>query len=350
MASLTSRSRLRSAFTLIELLVVIAIIAILIGLLLPAVQKVREAAARMKCQNNLKQIGIALHAYHDGIGRLPPGGANDRAPFGTSSSGWGSSWLTYILPYIEQDNLFRQLTFNGSSGWSHATNAQRISNVTISTYRCPSSPLPINCPSPPPASGTNIMMPTYVGIAGAVNSLIPGYTEARQNSGGGSTGCCSGGIATGGGVLHPYSQTQFSGITDGLTNTIVVSEHGDFLTTANGARVAWTASGPHGWMIGVAGGNAPPGYNPGGDARMFQLTGIRYAINRKTGWTNGGNCGSEGVCDNTGANIPLNSAHTGGVNTLLGDGSVRFLRDTIPLSTLAQLATRDDGVVLPSID
>src|SRR5687767_4649850 len=99
----------RRGFTLIELLVVVAIIAILIGLLLPAVQKVREAAARAKCQNNLKQFGLALHHYHDARGRLPPGGSyNPSPPWATTWDGDKGSWIVYTLPFLERDDLFRQ--------------------------------------------------------------------------------------------------------------------------------------------------------------------------------------------------------------------------------------------------
>ncbi len=346
----------RRGFTLIELLVVIAIIAILIGLLLPAVQKVRSAAARMSCQNNLKQIGIAMHAYHDVKNYLPPGGAADQAPtFGTGptgGAGWGSSWMVYILPYVEQGNFFTNWQLFGSSGWGNGTDGSLLNNMVVKIYRCPSTTLPdiqtgLTNPTSNPGGNGTAMVPTYAAIAGAVPGLIPGVSDTRSNSGGGSTGCCSGGIIASNGVLFPNAQIKLTGISDGTSNTMLVSEQSDVLTTTSGQKVTWNASGPHGWAIGAGSIQVPPNYQPGGDARAMQMTTIRYPINQKTGWTpTPGNCASQGVCDNTGQNIPLNSTHTGGVNILLGDGSVRFISDSIPIATLAGLAVRDDGAPL----
>jgi len=341
----------RYGFTLIELLVVIAIIAVLIGLLLPAVQKVREAAARAQCQGNLKQIGIAMHAHQNDKGALPPGCTTDAASGGVNwgtGGGWGSSWMVFLLPYVEQNNLFNQWQFTGNSGYVNGTNRALDNNLYLSIYRCPSAALPKFT-----QYTATVMQPNYVAISGASNDALAGtgYTESRIDNAAAGVNCCSGGgPASGGGVFFRGSQVKITDITDGSSNTMLISEQTDYLITTDGAKKPWNSGGLYGWSMGTNRNDALN--NTAGNAtdnRQFNCTTIRYNINQKTGWsTNGGN-GSQagdctvGVCYDLGNNMPLNSTHAGGVNVLMGDGSVRFLSDSTPIGILALIATRDDG-------
>jgi len=351
----------RRGFTLIELLVVIAIIAILIGLLLPAVQKVRAAAARMSCQNNLKQIGLACHNYADQKrGILPPSGSFNGTPWGTGSS-WGFSWRVWILPYIEQGPLFDQISVfmnatatNGGPvaqpGWTGALStgpkcSDVLNNVRINIYRCPSTTLPDKCVSG--ANGASIMPSDYVGVSGVENGTITGFNDSRryQNTGTGN----GGGLQFGGGALIPNGDVKLASIQDGTSNTILASEQSDTLTIGapgSETRVAWSATSYHGWAIGMSAAGIPPA-SPG-DGRGFGSTVIKYQINLKkfpsVSPPNGDCSPAFGICIYSSPMTPLNSAHGGGVNVVFCDGSVRFLSDSTTLDTLGRLATRDDGL------
>jgi len=353
--------RQRQGFTLIELLVVIAIIAVLIGLLLPAVQKVREAANRMQCTNNLKQQMLGIHNYHDSFQKFPPGGAANVKPWG-NGSGWGWSWRVFILPYMEQANLFQnlqQFQTAGSPGWSGSSVGPPVvaawtvlDGVIIKPYLCPSSPVPVPCNQPPNAAA-KIFASSYTGINGADNGVItnPAWNDARRYANSGSGSACCSGVQMGGGVLISNGQLNMASIVDGTSNTMVISEQSDFLTVDTGAnltRVYWSANSNHGWAIGQGGTGTPPG-NPG-DGRGLPTTALAYQINQKI-WPSvpkAGNCDpGVGFCPNSSSRVPLNAAHSGGVNAALADGSVRFVSDNTALDTLGKLVTRDDGFVLP---
>ena len=322
-------SNRRSGFTLIELLVVIAIIAVLIALLVPAVQKVREAAARAQCQNNLKQIAIALHGFHDTFKRLPPGATGDYTPWGSGNNDWGSSWKVFILPYIEQNAIFSKWQFSGSSGYTNGNNQPMVSGNTISVYRCPSSVMPAMYSNMANGGGWNQMFTSYVGIAGASNDPAAWGVGPGTNSAAG--------------ILFAYSKVTMVSITDGTSNTMFVGEQSDQLRDANNQPVqgGWgpiTSQGPHGWTMGCNSTGQADGRN---NDRVFNCMTVRWQI----GQTGLGNNASNGTNDNTGSNIPLSSNHTGGCNIALADGSVRFLTSSTPLLTLQNLAMRNDGQI-----
>jgi prepilin-type N-terminal cleavage/methylation domain-containing protein len=346
-----SEQNIRSGFTLIELLVVIAIIAVLIALLLPAVQQAREAARRSQCKNNMKQLGLALHMFHDSYNVFPMGCSpdlNTSATPPTVQASWGSSWKVHILPYFDQAPIYSKWVFQSSSGYSNAANIQYVNGINLAGFRCPSSSLPAMSPYSN-TSGYLEMFTSYTGTGGSVatniGTALNGVSPFAQNVDWSSGNA---GYVSGNGTLFPNSKTRIANITDGTTNTFIVHEESDNLRDANNIPIpggfgAITSQGPHGWTMGANGDTRlPPNYQNGGDNRQFNCSTIRWNINQR----GLGNSCSNGTCDNTGANIPMSSQHVGGAHALLGDGSVRFISQNLDGTILVRLAAvADSGVI-----
>jgi len=282
----------RRGFTLIELLVVIAIIAILIGLLLPAVQKVREAAARLKCQNNLKQIGLALHSYHDSNGGLPPAyRASGILP------GWG--WSSMILPYVEQDGLYRNLQVNqvvfggGATTVTSANVPGGWSQIKLSIFRCPSDLGPdLN----PDRQGH--AMSNYRAVAGP--TTYP-FFYADQDMGG---------------VMYQNSNVRFTDVTDGTSNTLAVGECSYDLRIGKLACI-WVG------MTGLLNGS-------------IRISDVMWWVDESTAQVNGP------------APQAFSSRHGAGNGALFMfcDGSVRFFRNDTDPNKIRWIAGRNDGQVV----
>ena len=325
-----NRTTLQRGFTLVELLVVIAIIGILIALLLPAVQAAREAARRSQCSNNLKQIGLALHNYHDTYKTFPMGAFNLRETWPSS----GTNWRASILPYIEQTSVYDQLLFSsdpavhfmagGAAGGNALNGNDVLKNLVIEGYRCPSSVIK-------PIGGHNntlAMNVLYVGIQGAARP-IPG-----PNPNAGSRDC-SYGWTSNSGMLPKNECFAFKDCIDGTSNTMIVAEQSGMIGDRN-----ITANYYGGWY-----GTRHPrtmDQDPCSDLWGAGTTAVRYAPNLNV------------VPAPTGAsqmyhnNTILNSQHPGGINVSLTDASVTFISETIDLATLKCLACRYDNIPVGS--
>jgi prepilin-type N-terminal cleavage/methylation domain-containing protein/prepilin-type processing-associated H-X9-DG protein len=328
----------RRAFTLIELLVVIAIIGVLIGLLLPAVQKIREAANRMQCANNLKQIGLALHNYHDTDNRFPPGYV-DRNTNPTSTPdndlgpGWG--WAAFLLPHIEQGNVYNQINFNQGVGVGSNV---AVSQMALKVYQCPSDPYQQAFP----VYDSNFTTPLCT-VAHGNYVGNNGWEEVFSNAGGAGDGSGSDGLSgglgqAGNGPFFRNSRTRMADVTDGLSNTIFAGER-----SGNHAPSTWTGAVPGGrcpaWMATQPPSPYSPPPGPAYDNADFGEA-LVLAHGNATHLPN--------------ADFPIfdpdvfYSMHPQGANFLFGDGSVHFLSSSINPYTYQYLCTIAGGETFPT--
>ncbi len=324
--------RSRRGFTLIELLVVIAIIAILIALLLPAVQQAREAARRSSCKSNMKQIGIALHNYHDVYGQFPLG----TSPAEGASARYGiGNWKYRILPQLEQGNVFENLptvgvNFRGTQlNDANYAKAQLWEDVRVPVLQCPSSALPDTRTSSQCGSYTCLETEThdYVGIAGA-------YPDPAGRTGGSiAANDATYGWLAGNGLLTSGETLRMRDVTDGTTNVIVVGEQGGNPNFSIKSDVMSGWSGGHDYQYTVA------------SLNQTDRTPIRTGITTVVGSPNPASPPAKGRASSH-AEVPLTSFHTGGVQVTLTDGSVRFLSDNTDAALCRKIAVRDDGVVV----
>jgi prepilin-type N-terminal cleavage/methylation domain-containing protein/prepilin-type processing-associated H-X9-DG protein len=344
-----------AGFTLIELLVVIAIIGVLIALLLPAVQKVREAAARTTCTNHLKQVGLAVHHFADSYRALPPGRVSTRngmpqlgvppAPTGTVPS---HSWVPFVLPYLEQPALY-QLYHREvpTQGWAHAVNRPDVTQEQIPILQCPSAK-------------ANRMHIEAFGSTPTVGQPWGGCTDyaavkgIRMGAGQLATSGLIDPVSNGEGAMPDSVMRRFTDITDGTSNTVMIAE-------CAGRPELWRAGRP----VPLASLDPSMPRYPIEDAAGGDMPGGAWAEQQNAFFLDGST--PDGVlkpgpcainCTNNYCGLPVRnyddgevySFHPGGAHGLLADGSVRFFRADMDIRFFARLVTRADGEVVAAPD
>jgi len=303
-----SRCR-HKGFTLIELLVVIAIIAILIGLLLPAVQKVREAAARMKCSSNMRQVAIALHSYHDANNALPPGQYNNF--YGNDAPYIRGCWVHPVLPYLEQGNLSRLFeACNTANGWA-----------LLSTKKDTLVP-PLVCPSDPSSPKTTTI---------DTNTTTAGITEMQGLHTNmvvcaGSTGY-GGGLNTNG-IFSVKSKTRLTDITDGTSSTCMVSE---ILVVPDQGTNDLRGRYSNSWY---------------GNSWFSTVYSPNSTVPDQVGYQGVSTVRAPSTQNSGNPFLLARSGHTGGVNVGMADASVRFISNSINAQTWNSLGTKNNGEVV----
>lgn len=348
----------RTGFTLIELLVVIAIIAALVALLLPAVQKAREAAARTQCQNNLKQLGIGIHAYHDTYHKFPQ---NSR-PASAAAATVRKRWFTYVLPYIDQAPLANR--YDDTTNWSSATNTF-VTSTVVSVGQCPSAPNGARLDADPtlntPQGWTGNLayaVTDYAGIYGVHQT----FTTANSLTIGNPFGLITNANSTV--AINGQTDTgavSINEVTDGTSNTLLLVESAGrpylYQGGPGGARVTtdltqhaingggWSRPASEVWIIGFA---DQQGTIPGGPYVVNAANGVDFAgvYPAKAPST---------APASTGVTPSLNTEPSGQIygfhgpiaNVLLGDGSVRALDYKISVGVIAALATRANNDIVP---